>query len=90
MKNLDKIVAGSYLNKKRKKHYASDSCNYSIVGLALLILLLVYMQNLLIFWPSSVRRSSSFVGILSDGGSARMPVYKLPGVLLGWLFSLVR
>jgi phosphatidate cytidylyltransferase len=61
----------------------------SIIGLALLILILVYVQNLLIFWV--VVSAAIVIGLLEfyQMVEARgLPVYKLPGVLLGWLLSL--
>jgi phosphatidate cytidylyltransferase len=61
----------------------------SIVGLLILILIIA-LGNLLMFWL--VVSSAIIVGLLEFYKIAKtreFPVYELPGVLLGWLFSLV-
>ena len=61
----------------------------SIVGLALLIAL-IGLGNLLIFWL--VVSSAIVIGLLEFYNiveARQFPVYRLPGILLGWLLSLV-
>ena len=61
----------------------------SIIGLAILLSLIGF-GNLLIFWI--VVSSATVIGLIEFYKITRareLPVYFLPGVLLGWLFSLV-
>lgn len=60
----------------------------SIVGLVFLVLI-VALGNLLLFWL--LISSAIVIGLMEFYAFAetRHPVYKLPGILLGWLLSLV-